>query len=626
MNRFNLEAQLGTIYSVYPEGERKPIIGITGNYANGSCQLAQGYYRSVVEAGGVPLIIPPVTDRHVLINTLQHIDALLLSGGGDINPLFAGEQPSPRLHAINAERDLPELLITRLAYNRQLPILGICRGIQTLAVALGGKVAQDIDEAREAGVLGTAADAAKPGKSMKAGLFGKSGTAAPPAPLLKHSQDADRSEPTHGVTIAEDSILYRVYKDQLLPSDEAGGRLFVNSFHHQAVSLTGSRFRVTAQSPDGVVEAMESTEHKPILGVQWHPECMADGVPLFSWLVAQARRYRQSQELHDRVLTLDTHCDTPMFFHKDISFTRRDEQILVDLHKMDEGRQDATIMVAYLPQPKLGETFSSKVQLPCSTPTEYADNIFDRIETIVSENSAYLALARTPGDLYENKRHGLKSIMLGIENGLALNGQLQLVGHFAGRGVVYITLCHNGDNDLCDSARGCNTHGGVSRFGEQVIREMNRLGLMVDLSHAAEKSFYDALDISQAPIVCSHSSCRALCDHPRNLTDEQMRLLAANGGVMQVTLYSGFLRKQGEATILDAIQHLEHAISIMGIDHVGLGTDFDGDGGVRGLANSSELLNFTRQLLDRRYNERDIQKIWGGNFLRVMGQVQRMRD
>jgi len=151
---------------------------------------------------------------------------------------------------------------------------------------------------------------------------------------------------------------------------------------------------------------------------------------------------------------------------------------------------------------------------------------------------------------------------------------------------------------------------------------MNRLGIMVDLSHAGEKSFYDAMEISQSPIVCSHSSCRALCDHPRNLTDEQMRRLAATGGVMQVTLYNGFLVPAGEATILDAIAHLEHAIHVMGVDHVGLGTDFDGDGGICGLRDASELLQFTRQLLARRYSERDIQKIWGGNFLRVMSQVQ----
>ena len=293
---------------------------------------------------------------------------------------------------------------------------------------------------------------------------------------------------------------------------------------------------------------------------------------------------------------------------------------------MTDGRQDATIMVAYLPQPKLGETFSSKVAFDVSGPTEYADLIFDKIEAIVARHKDYLSIARTLADLYEDKRKGRHSIMLGIENALALNGNLQNLRHFAQRGVVYITLCHNGDNDVCDSARGCNTHGGLSMFGEQVVREMNRLGLMVDLSHGGERSFYDALDVSSQPIVCSHSSCRALCDHPRNLTDDQMRALAQHGGVMQITVYPGFLVKDGEATVLDALDHLDHAVSVMGIDYVGLGTDFDGDGGVRGLADASEMLNFTRMLLARRYTERDIQKIWGGNFLRVMSQVQASRS
>ena len=255
-------------------------------------------------------------------------------------------------------------------------------------------------------------------------------------------------------------------------------------------------------------------------------------------------------------------------------------------------------------------------------PAEYADLIFDKIEQMVAANKHYLSIARTPSDLYKDKRQGRKSIMLGIENGLALGGNLDTLKHFKQRGVVYITLCHNGDNDICDSARGCNTHQGVSRFGQQVIREMNRLGMLVDMSHAGEKSFYDALDISCRPIVCSHSSARALCDHPRNLTDEQMRALAAKGGVAQTTLYPGFLIKAGEATILDVIAHLEHAIDVMGIDHVGIGTDFDGDGGVRGMADASELIQFTRMLLARRYHPKDIQKIWGGNFLRVMSEVQ----
>ena len=580
---FDLQQHLNAVYARFPEADRQPVIGITGNYEDLTCKLGQGYYKSVVAAGGVPVIIPPVADTDTIVNTLSRIDGLILSGGGDFNPLWTGEEPSVKLGGINKERDLPELLITRLAYNRQIPMLGICRGIQTLAIALGGEVDQDISD---------------------------KGT-------VKHSQNADRSEPTHSVTIEPDSILAQLFNDE---------RIAVNSFHHQAVRASGDKFRVVAKAADGIIEAIESTEFKSILGVQWHPECLETGLPLFQWLVGEASAYRQAHQTHDRILTLDTHCDTPMFFPQGIHFDHRDPKILVDLQKMTEGRQDATIMVAYLPQPKAGETFSDNVSFDVSGPKAYADLIFDKIEEIVSQNKNYIAIARTPNDLWMHKHQGLKSIMLGIENGLALEGKLENLQHFADRGVVYITLCHNGDNDICDSARGNNTHNGVSAFGEQVIREMNRLGILVDLSHGGEKSFYDALDICSQPIVCSHSSSRALCDHPRNLTDDQMRALAAKGGVAQTTIYHGFLKKEGEAMILDVMAHLDHAIDVMGIDHVGLGTDFDGDGGVRGLADSSELINFTRQLLARRYSEQDIQKIWGGNFLRVMAQVQKSKQ
>ena len=584
--QFDLQGQLEGIYAHFPEATPMPVIGITGNYEDLTCKLGRGYYDSVVEAGGVPVIIPPEADRHVIINTLGRIDGLILSGGGDFNPLWAGEEPSPLLHGINAERDNAELLMAQLAYNRQIPILGICRGIQTLALALGGKVAQDISEVR-----------------------GRDGAEVQD---VKHSQDADRSEPTHTVTLDTASTLYSVYKSHLTPRFSLHTpRIPVNSFHHQAVSDPGQKFRVVATAPDGIIEAIESTEFKPIIGVQWHPECMESGLPLFQWLVREAISYREAHDLHDRILSLDTHCDTPMFFPQGVHFDHRDPRILTDLHKMTEGRLDATIMVAYLPQ-------------PTEQPTAFADNIFDQIEKIVSKNNRYLSLARTPDELWENKRAGRKSIMIGIENGIALDGKIENLQHFAERGIVYMTLCHNGDNDICDSASRSNqTHGGVSAFGEQVIREMNRLGILVDMSHAGEKSFYDALDISAKPIVCSHSSARALCDHPRNLTDDQMRALAAKGGVAQTTIYNGFLRRDGEATIRDVIEHLEHAIDVMGIDHVGLGTDFDGDGGVPGLANASELINFTRQLLARRYSEEEIQKIWGGNFLRVMAEAQR---
>lgn len=587
-SKFNWQLILDNVYDRFPEASRRPVIGITSNYADGEERLSRYYYKSVEKAGGVPLVIPPSADTDTIINTLNHIDALLLSGGSDFNPLYSGEEPSARLHSINSERDLPELLVTRLAYNRQMPILGICRGIQTLAMALGGRVEQDIT-LREC--------------------------------IIKHSQDADRSEATHTVDIEPQSVLYSIY---------GSNTLYVNSFHHQAVAETGEKFRVTARSADGIVEAMESSEHKPIIGVQWHPECMEEGEPLFRWLVGQAALYDETKRLHHRILTLDTHCDTPMLFPQGIRFDRRDKTALVDLHKMTEGRLDATIMVAYLPQPKQGETFTSIVrkvypsvaELKDATPKGYADMIFDKIEAIVASNQSYISLARTPSELFANKRQGRKSIMLGIENGLALEGDIANVEYFARRGIVYITLCHNGDNDICDSAKGCATHNGVSQFGEKVIAEMNRLGIMVDMSHAGEKSFYDALDISSKPIVCSHSSARSLCDHPRNLTDDQMRQLARKGGVAQITLYPGFLRTVGKASIEDALQHLNHAIDIMGIDHVGLGTDFDGDGGAPGIADASEIMNFTRSLLTRRFSADDIQRIMGGNFVRVMKEIK----
>ena len=580
---FDWKGRLEGVYGAFPEAQSQPVIGITANYNDGNSMLADGYYKKVVAAGGVPLLIPPLDDTDAIINTLDRIDALILSGGGDYNPLFCGEEPSPRLHSINGERDLPELLITRLAYNRQIPMLGICRGIQTLAMALGGTVRQDIADTDG---------------------------------LIKHSQDANRNVPTHSVSVCEDSVLHNIYGSRTI---------YVNSFHHQAVGEPGERFRVVASSCDGVVEAIESTEMKSIIGVQWHPECIDDGLPLFKWLVAEAADYRAACNMHNRILTLDTHCDTPMFFADDVRFERRDPKLLVDLHKMTDGRQDSTIMVAYLPQPKKDETFRQNVRFDVNGPKEYADLIFNKIENIVSENSQYLAFARTPGQLWENKHRGQKSIMLGIENGLALEGDIANIKHFADRGVVYITLCHNGDNDICDSARGNNTHNGVSEFGAKVIAEMNRLGVMVDLSHAHEKSFWDALDISATPIVCSHSSCRALCDHPRNLTDSQMKALADKGGVCQITIYHGFLRSDGEATVMDVLAHLDHAVKVMGIDHVGIGTDFDGDGGVRGMASSADFVNFTRMLMAKRYSQQDIQAILGGNFLRVMADIQKKR-
>ena len=583
MPTFNMKEEYAALHSSFPIYKRRPIIGITGNYDTGTCTLLEGYYRSVLEAGGTPLIIPPFDDTGAMVSLLDRVDALIFSGGGDINPLYLDEEPLRELGGINPVRDWHELMLVSLAANRQLPILGICRGLQVMTAALGGKLYQDIYKETSA--------------------------------TLKHSQKTERHVATHTVRIDSESLLHKIFGTQVLP---------VNSFHHQAVKEVAPGFAVSALSPDGVIEAVESTQHKSMIGVQWHPECMILGgdrtmLPLFEWLVDEARSFGEARELHRRVLTLDTHCDTPMKFDQQIRFSSRDPRILVDLHKMTEGHLDATIMVAYLRQME-----RDKASLDAAFAK--AEHLLDEIEAMVAQSAHSVAIAYTPDDLYRLKREGRRALMLGIENGYAIGLDAQRVEHFRRRGVVYMTLCHNGDNDLCDSARGNQEHGGLSPLGRTVIREMNRVGMMVDLSHAAESSFYQAIEASHTPIVCSHSSARALCDHPRNLTDDQLRALAASGGVAQVCLYDGFLRKEGGATIEDAVRHIVHMVGVAGIDHVGIGTDFDGDGGIIGCADASEVINLTRKLRAEGFNEQDIEKLWGGNFLRVMRLVQAAAD
>ena len=433
---------------------------------------------------------------------------------------------------------------------------------------------------------------------------------------IKHDQQLHRSYPSHTVTVDSETILSGIFRNET--------KLLVNSFHHQAVSEPAPGFKVCARAADGIIEAIESVEHKSMLGVQWHPECMVlEGdesmLPLFAWLTKEAASFRAARRLHEHIVTLDTHCDTPMFFHEDIRFHTRNPRILVDLHKMTEGRLDGTIMVAYLKQMER----DSESLLAA---TAKADRILNQIEEMVHANCSYVDIARTPAEVARLKQMGKKAIMLGIENGYAIGHDLKNVERFRKRGVVYMTLCHNGNNDICDSARGNTEHGGLSAFGREVVHEMNRVGMMVDLSHAAETSFYDALECSKTPIVCSHSSCRALCDHPRNLTDDQLRALAHRGGVAQVCIYGGFLRKDGNASLPDIVEHINHMVNIMGIDHVGIGTDFDGDGGVPGCASASEVINLTRYLLAEGYSETDIQKIWGGNFMRLMTEIQNKHE
>lgn len=582
MDMFDLRGEYKMLHSSFPLACASPVIGITANFRDGNAAVAEAYYSSVIEAGGTPLIIPPYANRKALVETLKHIDALLLTGGADIDPRYMGEEPDyALLHTVNPKRDEQELMLVRLAVDMNIPILGICRGMQVLAAALGGNVHQDIYSA-----------------------LGKN--------LLCHDQEpTERYIATHDVDIIDGTLLAKIF---------GVSRLAVNTFHHQAVSNVPGGFKIAAISCDGVVEAMEAVDGRMIIGVQWHPEpfimngdrCM---MPLFEWIVTEAALYRRSREIHSRIISIDSHCDTPMLFAQGYEMYERSETALVDLHKMHEGALDAVAMVAYLKQ-------GARDDESLRQATAEADSLLQGIAERVCRCNGEVFLCSKPSELYAVKKNGKKAIMRGIENGYAIGKELSNIERYRNMGIVYMTLCHNGDNDVCDSARGCGEHGGLSDYGKAVVNEMNRVGMMIDLSHAAESTFWQVLELSRKPVVCSHSSCKALCNHPRNLSDEQLRAIAAKGGVVQITMYSGFLREEGEATLHDFMAHLEHAIEVAGIDHVGIGTDFDGDGAVVGCSSASQLLNVTRELLRRGYDESDIEKIWGANWLRVMQQVQ----
>lgn len=554
--------------------ESLPRIGISANRKDGQTCLAETYIQSVIQAGGAPVVIPATTDLRVLTAVVQDLDGILMSGGGDINPLFVGEEPLPALQDVDTLRDRYDLLLIRLASNRQIPLMGICRGHQMLNAAFGGTLYQDIYSQADTDVI-------------------------------KHSQKMAREEASHTVHL------------------EDGCVIAVNSFHHQAVKDVAPEFVQTAVAPDGINEGMRHPE-KSVFSVQWHPEAMAihgdeEAQALFNHFIEEARIFRQAKELHQRIVTLDSHTDTPMIFPGHFNIGEK-QGGKVNLPFMEEGRIDAAFMVAYIPQGERDEASLAKA-------TAYAE---ERLKEVIRQeqlNPTRMGIARTPDDLLRLKQIGKKAIFLGIENGYALGKEVNNVRKFRDMGVSYITLCHNGDNDLCDSARGKGEWKGLSPLGKQMVAEMNRLGVMVDISHAAESTFYDVLACSRYPIIASHSSARALCNHPRNLTDDQLKAIAGQGGVVQLCLYKGFINEEAEkASVSDAIRHINHMVDLIGVEHVGIGSDFDGDGELIGCRASNELINITMHLLKEGYSETDISRIWGGNFLRVMRQVQSARQ
>lgn len=560
---------------------QSPKIGLSTNRKDGLSCIAETYVQAVLKAGATPVLIPVMNSLEALSAVVADLDGLILSGGGDLNPLFLGEEPIPQLGEGDLIRDEYDLMLLRLAINRQLPVLGICRGHQLINLAFGGSLFQDIYVQQTAS-------------------------------LNQHSQPTPREYPSHSVRIvAGNHFLKEVYPGT--------GTLLVNSFHHQAIKEVAPEFVVAAEATDGINEAIAHVE-KNIYGVQWHPEAMAavddeSMLRLFQFFVQKARLFGQAKMIHHNIVTIDSHTDTPMIFPGSFDLGKK-EGGKVNLSFMEEGLIDAAFMVAYIPQGKRDDASLKQA-------TEYAIDRLNEVKRQEVLNASRMRIAYTPADIYRLKEERKKAVFLGIENGYAIGKDLNNLQRFKELGVSYITLCHNGANDICDSAKGKTEWNGLSPFGEEVVAEMNRLGIMIDLSHAAETTFYDVLKQSKVPVIASHSSVRQLCDHPRNLTDDQIKAIALANGVVQICLYAGFINEnEKQASLTDAINHIDYVVNLVGVDYVGIGSDFDGDGELIGCRATNELINITVRLLEKGYSKTDIQKIWGGNLLRVMNDVQ----
>lgn len=396
-----------------------------------------------------------------------------------------------------------------------------------------------------------------------------------------------------------------------------------------------------------------------------------------------------AKDIHERVITLDTHCDINVAnFTDSINYSHRlDNQ--VNLPKMIEGGLDVAWFIVYTGQDSLSaEGFANAY--------DNAISKFDAIHRLVNDYAPeQIELATTSDDVRRIQKSGKKVAMIGIENGYPIGLDITNVQKFYDKGARYMSLSHNGHSQLCDSNTGeiddVWLHNGLSDFGKDVVKEMNKVGMMIDISHPSKEAIRQMIELTKAPLIASHSSARALCNHSRNLDDEQLQWIKENGGVVQtvafrtylneekpkvrnakidelrkniadsmnVTYYgrrelrglettlrdsiieSGYLTKindlveskiaattdfPSDVNMSDFVDHIGYLIEKMGIDHVGISSDFDGGGGIEGWTDASETFNVTLELVRRGYSETQIEQLWSGNLLRVLDEVQVVAD
>lgn len=368
----------------------------------------------------------------------------------------------------------------------------------------------------------------------------------------------------------------------------------------------------------------------------------------------------RAREIHFSSLVCDTHADTPQrLLFDQFDLAHRDAEGCVDIPRLREGGVGAIFFALWVPPGITGEAA-----------TRRARDLLGAVERQVEAHPGDLAICATSAQIRSARAAAKIAVLLGIESGEAIRNDLEILGEFAARGVRYMTLTHNAATEWADSSNAPARHNGLTNFGREVIREMNRLGMSVDISHVSDSTFHDVLEVSRAPVIASHSCCRALCDAPRNLSDEMIRALAQRGGVIHITFHDGFLsqeyananraltseiaadieagnRKFGENEARKMIQmqrwnddhilagklpqvswekiveHIDHAVKIAGAEHVGVGSDFDGACMPLGMEDASKFPYITEGLVRHGYNEEDIRKILGENTLRVIAEAER---
>jgi membrane dipeptidase len=388
--------------------------------------------------------------------------------------------------------------------------------------------------------------------------------------------------------------------------------------------------------------------------------CFAGG-PLITVVPRADDIAERAQKLHFFSLVVDTHDDTTQrFLDGDFDLVPRNGSGSIDIPRMREGGLGAIFFSIWIP---------SKITGPEAI--KHALDQIDAVREQARKHPKEIALATTAAEIREARKNGKIAALMGVEGGHMIASDLGVLRSYAALGVRYMTLTHSGNDEWADSSTDKAVHNGLTDFGKNVVREMNRLGVMVDISHVSDKTFYDALDVSRAPLIASHSSCRAICDAPRNMTDQMIKDLAAKGGVIQINYHVGFLSQEfrdvekadpeinkaisaevqkrcgdkegcqliegdkitreyvekGKLPRVDwtkIIEHIDHAVKVGGVDHVGLGSDFDGANMPYGMEDASKLPKITDALLRKGYSEGDVKKILGENTLRVMTEVERV--